>query len=1452
MRPVLQRLLLPLRAPVSPHLPLCTRGRSLVYVCRVHATSSKKAHVVQLANPQVASTRRVDKSLLCHIDAANEIARDLRHIVSNMTNRSEVIRMRKERQLKADMDKQEALRLLAADRARAEDLTRHTAADRIAALLYFRSSKSLVREKSIQVRLARLVAQQSQILSKVVLIQKTFRLYSIKCWAAGLKSNGKRDKDKKVKKMFVLSRSVQSFDLEARLSYDMSQRRCVERAGILSDMRDGYVQACQMHVRNIEYWMGRERLIPGKALAVEARRRALDELHKDVLSAEAASISEASVSTEGSITKKHSPVAPSRKRSLPAADPLLAAQAVASIVGSRMRKLPSFMRGAVSPEVVCKGLRVAILNLDHQIENLNLETAYIAQCVRSGCRRLSYLKERYSDKQNRLAWIAQEFFAVERAALQMNRRMAALDQSRDCAMPLDWLSKHLALANGVLTSLDAQQESIALDEIESIKASEKMCVETDLLLANLLDSLQLESRYSAERVFLDRGLLFVVKGSDEALLYADQAYAVKRKQDKLVNGVIDALVVALQEKLSAEYEGYSSIVAFPSDDPQLRVSEMPSTINATLLNKFKGVTHFDTMLALQIYYIQPWLSAQAVEDVRTEDDVVVKELGLDAMQTELRTLRERIREEEEGYKTVGTQISDIEEELEAMLVEPKKTNKNDEDIAKYVREETLSVLKAELKAKSSEREQLLVKIEKMKGLIEPATERNLAAQTEISVMKEQLLKRAAERKRLEEVFFAVEEKVVLGAIRSVEGSLELFKSSSKDLHERAAVCDLWSTSVQLRGKYEGGTLSLHEMIALDIPVKVYYETERSIGACRSSASPRLFASPLEHRTALVDMLKASLNLDQRHFAFAIEQLSKELAKAVAFKTQRVFNEQLRVAFQEELIAQRRQKSLQKELALRKQRIEDMRIVRLKQMRADREALLAKKEKAQQKKDKRYVDELKNSKLVRQTNRLREKLGDVKDSALAAVLGKEAPMDSEQARMMDAIGAAGKDNMEDKAQGIRNIKITVGDAETEYFQRRMQMLIDKRLPYYTRVTKSIGRQISVWCQFTYNTQQFITSMDVGHISSEHPYFKDLTAFGYESVGHPALKLVFWYSINLYPLLAIQLIDVVCRIKRDQLKLSAISQLDFGFSTAEEEKLIQNSYEIVCQSLFEFDLPDCSLWACRINKVLTKATKANVAVATNTAIQQLHRARQMLQEHPDNLNLQAMEARFIEDVEECYRKEEAAEVGDPVEKARRLLALDDYELDLWLDVFEKMDKTKIGKVRVEEVFELVDEILTASGRQVFASMNALDSDGFMEFGDFILSVGTFCFFGHTDVLKFLYTWADRDHKGIITQADYINLLNDLHPYDKTRAIRALKVQKNRVDNQIPFEEFVQTNSKFPGLLFPQFKLQNSLRHKVDLWDSLNEWSCFISVFACRFLVKTGGCVNSISIKRLETRL
>jgi hypothetical protein len=125
--------------------------------------------------------------------------------------------------------------------------------------------------------------------------------------------------------------------------------------------------------------------------------------------------------------------------------------------------------------------------------------------------------------------------------------------------------------------------------------------------------------------------------------------------------------------------------------------------------------------------------------------------------------------------------------------------------------------------------------------------------------------------------------------------------------------------------------------------------------------------------------------------------------------------------------------------------------------------------------------------------------------------------------------------------------------------------------------------------------------------------------------------------------------------------------------------------------------------------------------------------MASRRPNDRNLQMLLQRLNEKLAEAYKKEVENEVTDPLSAATELMALDEADMELWIACFERWDKERNGKLNFDQIFEILDVPSTNIAKEIFLSVDAMDKNGHMEFGDFVRSVGTYCFFGKEEILR-----------------------------------------------------------------------------------------------------------------------
>jgi hypothetical protein len=128
--------------------------------------------------------------------------------------------------------------------------------------------------------------------------------------------------------------------------------------------------------------------------------------------------------------------------------------------------------------------------------------------------------------------------------------------------------------------------------------------------------------------------------------------------------------------------------------------------------------------------------------------------------------------------------------------------------------------------------------------------------------------------------------------------------------------------------------------------------------------------------------------------------------------------------------------------------------------------------------------------------------------------------------------------------------------------------------------------------------------------------------------------------------------------------------------------------------------------------------------------------LLKLKPDDRNLQIFLERLQDKLKEAHQREKDSEVTDPLHAMIELMVMTEEDVQKWLSVFRKIDKTGGGRITLDDVYEFFQMTPTPINKEVFFSMDALDDDGLIEFSDFLRAVGTYCFFGKDDILRYTY--------------------------------------------------------------------------------------------------------------------
>lgn len=148
-------------------------------------------------------------------------------------------------------------------------------------------------------------------------------------------------------------------------------------------------------------------------------------------------------------------------------------------------------------------------------------------------------------------------------------------------------------------------------------------------------------------------------------------------------------------------------------------------------------------------------------------------------------------------------------------------------------------------------------------------------------------------------------------------------------------------------------------------------------------------------------------------------------------------------------------------------------------------------------------------------------------------------------------------------------------------------------------------------------------------------------------------------------------------------------------------------------------------------------------------------------------------------------------------------------LW-KTFKYHDKDRSGAIDVPEFFYLIREEMTPFGSEVFNLVD-LDANGVVDFSEFVLLMTKYCLLGKTDILKFCFNVFDKDKSGEIDDDELKGLILMMHGSDqKSNLNKALdQIRENdETGGKFDFVAFVQINENYPLLLYPAFRIQESI--------------------------------------------
>uniref|UniRef100_A0A7S3GN15 EF-hand domain-containing protein n=1 Tax=Spumella elongata TaxID=89044 RepID=A0A7S3GN15_9STRA len=1041
-------------------------------------------------------------------------------------------------------------------------------------------------------------------------------------------------------------------------------------------------------------------------------------------------------------------------------------------------------------ELLVKSLHIKLEAASTRLENTRNMVWWITQHLRMLYRKLSILKVRFQDTLLRIQWVSIEYAILQRMEYHMEKRVTVLSTSIPEMLPVaEWVKGYLSLVVKQCILLDCMQETMLKEEINRLHRDERIVVEFDSLIVELLNSLHADNQYSAEKVHLDVALKYEVYGSAKGIELNEQLIALKSKQKTLTTHTLDNLKTGLQEKYDLEDTNNLADYGFPNDNPDLPIEQL-HTIEAVMMETFNNAAkHCKLYDFLSVYLVQPWLAEQSVEDVRLEEQISQKELSVGTLREQLKNIRvmgknNEIKKtnNEKRIKALGVELEgkyegrDGEGESEAKDRLALVANMQQEILALQTENTMIVNNRADITAQEAP---ILFEISNISN--------------DIGKIQESLKTRADARAKQSKIFFELERTCAAELAALAETQTVQCEYTMMDIEKHISLCEQYSSSDDvIQGVIDNTNIELRERVPINVPLQTL---THKVHQLNHNFRPRTCSTAIHAVRTTIQTRLSILRLNLGYYESVKTLLDKEITDLTDFPNKLEYYLNAVKAFDTYAVNNRRQRALQIEINLRKLRLEALRGMRLqtmmeaKQKQIEQDKLVATKQAEKAAAKKSVVKELaKNTKLA--IRAAQDKIRDMRYQ-------NDIEMDAEEQKMARNIREKSKEGVGSIPEAIKEICFTWGREKTDFFQQQNDHLKSKGLPFFVRMPRSIGNSVYIWTQSTKDSNFFITHFELAHPDPANELLykeQQMRKKHFELIETGGTKMQIW-------------------VKRDRRREYGIKNISLSFTEEEETRLIVDKYSKIDISLSEFGLPDTFLWIEKVDKVKTVEVDN-----TNKLIAEIKKVKALLDTKPDDKNIQAVVERLGLKLEAAHAKEKEAEVTNPLQAATDLLALNESELSQWMQVFRSIDKKKASRVTLMDVFEYFEETPTPVTREVFLGAESLDREGLMEFGDFVRACAIFCLFGKQELIQFLYVFVDKDRVGYMTYEDFSQLLESLHPYEKLRARRVLKALNHPKDYHVDFKEFSSYCDRFPAAYSPIFNLQNAMRKKtmgIDWW-------------------------------------
>ncbi len=161
--------------------------------------------------------------------------------------------------------------------------------------------------------------------------------------------------------------------------------------------------------------------------------------------------------------------------------------------------------------------------------------------------------------------------------------------------------------------------------------------------------------------------------------------------------------------------------------------------------------------------------------------------------------------------------------------------------------------------------------------------------------------------------------------------------------------------------------------------------------------------------------------------------------------------------------------------------------------------------------------------------------------------------------------------------------------------------------------------------------------------------------------------------------------------------------------------------------------------------------------------------------------------------------------------QMLDMSQKHLRLLKRSFEKIDLDGSGNIDATEFLESLGEMRSPFTDKLFAVID-VDGSGTIEFDEYVRVLTTYCMFSKDEILRFCFECFDVDGSGTIDEKEFVELcktVNNANPTFPANFKTALQEFDVNEDGLIDYSEFLEIERRYPLVLFPAFRLQDTMQ-------------------------------------------